>query len=66
MSTVDRPRRGVAGLDIGGSYLRVRVEDAATGEPLVMETRPNTGWNDLSPVERARLVHGVLRQVTPA
>ncbi|MFI7533281.1 BadF/BadG/BcrA/BcrD ATPase family protein [Streptosporangium sp. NPDC049376] len=65
MSTVDRPRRGVAGLDIGGSYLRVRVEDAITGEPLVTETRSNTGWNDLSPVERARLVHGALRRVTP-
>lgn len=66
MSTLDLPRRGVAGLDIGGSYLRVRVEDAATGEPLAAETRPNPGWNDLSPVERAGLVGGVLRRVLPA
>ncbi|GAA3132302.1 BadF/BadG/BcrA/BcrD ATPase family protein [Streptosporangium carneum] len=66
MSTLDQPRRGVAGLDIGGSYLRVRVEDAATGEPLAAETRPNAGWNDLSPTGRARLIRGVLRRVTPA
>ncbi|WP_158578571.1 N-acetylglucosamine kinase [Spongiactinospora rosea] len=65
MNTLDRPRRGVAGFDIGGSYLRVRVEDAATGEPIAAETRPNPGWNDLPATGRARLIGDVLREVTP-
>ncbi|MFI0419693.1 BadF/BadG/BcrA/BcrD ATPase family protein [Spongiactinospora sp. 9N601] len=65
MNTLDRPRRGVAGFDIGGSYLRVRVEDAATGEPIAAETRPNPGWNDLPATGRARLIGDVLREVAP-
>ncbi|MDF5754766.1 hypothetical protein [Spongiactinospora sp. TRM90649] len=65
MNTVDQPRPGVAGLDIGGSYLRVHIEEAATGEPLAAETRPNTDWNDRSTTGRARLIRDVLRQVTP-
>ncbi|MGW2160400.1 BadF/BadG/BcrA/BcrD ATPase family protein [Nonomuraea sp. NPDC001699] len=66
MSTVDRPRRGVAGLDIGGSYLRVHIEDADTGDRLAAETRTNPTWGALPITGRARLIGEALRQVTPA
>ncbi|NRQ32229.1 hypothetical protein HII36_10330 [Nonomuraea sp. NN258] len=66
MSLVQPPRRGVAGLDIGGSYLRVRIEDAETGAEVVNATRPNADWNDLRAAGRARLIRTVLDELTPA
>ncbi|MFI7059252.1 BadF/BadG/BcrA/BcrD ATPase family protein [Streptosporangium canum] len=66
MSVADQPRHGVAGLDIGGSYLRVHIEDAATGEKLATRTLPNTDWNGLSTIGRAALIRDALDRVTPA
>ncbi|MFB4290819.1 BadF/BadG/BcrA/BcrD ATPase family protein [Nonomuraea sp. ATR24] len=66
MSVAPQPRPGVAGLDIGGSYLRVHVEDAVTGEHLAGQTLPNTDWNDLSTAGRAALIRSAAGQVTPA